>query len=287
MAPKRKTTTAIGSSGTGLPVPVWTSSGPVAERTRGAIREHPHHPSNLDRASGVVRAPGDGPHAANSIDGVGPLAGGTKPSRGIAMPPDGGAAVSKTPTPAPIMRSSQVVRDEQLHPDGDPGRRPGKSPAHPSRDKEGQHARRGTGKNGAQTQGRDRAPSNVVRSRSASRSTQVSPPPMPTEALARAQFLLDCPPAMEKLDERRATIRSLVGVANTDEPRPVGPSGRRSVEPPHASGGRTRGPAATVHSPPPRQPPRVSVRRDDACDNISIASSDPPRPTPSSSRTSP
>ena len=30
-----------------------------------------------------------------------------------------------------------------------------------------------------------------------------------------------------------------------------------------------------MHSPPPRQPPRVSVRRDDACDNISIASSDP------------
>ena len=35
-----------------------------------------------------------------------------------------------------------------------------------------------------------------------------------------------------------------------------------------------RGAAATVHSPPPGQPPRASARRDDACDNISIVSSD-------------
>ena len=80
---------------------------------------------------------------------------------------------------------------------------------------------------------------------------------------------------MEKLDEWRATIRCLVGVANKDEPRLAGPVGRRSVKPPHASGGRVRGVAATLHSPPPRQLPRVSIRRDDACDNISIASSDP------------
>ena len=51
--------------------------------------------------------------------------------------------------------------------------------------------------------------------------------------------------------------------------------GQHSVEPPHASSGGAGGAAATVHSPPPRQPLRVSVRRDDACDNISIASSDP------------
>ena len=51
--------------------------------------------------------------------------------------------------------------------------------------------------------------------------------------LARTQLLLDFPPAAEKLDEWRATIRSLVGVANKDEPRPAGPSSRRSVESPH------------------------------------------------------
>ena len=45
---------------------------------------------------------------------------------------------------------------------------------------------------------------------------------------------LDFPPAAEKLDEWRATIRSLVAVANKDDPRPAGPSGRCSTEPPHA-----------------------------------------------------
>ena len=275
MAPKKKTTTAIGSSGTGLPVPVRTSSGPVAERTRGAAREHPHHPGSPGLVSGVVRTPGDEPHAANSRDGVGPPAGGAGPSRGVVVPPDGGAATSKTPTPAPTARSSQVVRDEQRHPAGDPARRPGKSPVRPSHDEEGQHARRGADGGGERLRGRDAAPSNVVRSRGASRSTQLSPPPTPAEALARAQLLLDFPPAAEKLDEWRATVRSLVGIANNDELRPAGPVGRRSVEPPHASGGRAGGDAATVHSPPPSRPPRVSVRRDDARDDISIASSDP------------
>ena len=104
---------------------------------------------------------------------------------------------------------------------------------------------------------------------------QLSPPPTPVEALARAQLLLDFPLAAEKLDEWRATIRSLIGIANKDEPRLAGPVGRRSVEPPHASGGRDGGNAATVHSSPPHQPSRVSIRRDGAPDDISIASSDP------------
>ena len=65
------------------------------------------------------------------------------------------------------------------------------------------------------------------------------------------------------------------GIANNDELRPAGPVGRRSVGPPHASGGRAGGDAATVHSPPQSRPPRVLVRRDDAHDDISIASSDP------------
>ena len=146
---------------------------------------------------------------------------------------------------------------------------------HHSRDEGGQHARRSASENGTQPPGRDRAPSNVVRSRSAPRSMQLSPPPTLAEALARAQLLLDFPPAAEKLDEWRATIRSLVGVANKDESRLAGPLGRRSVEPPHANGGRTGRAAATVHSPPPRQLPRVPARHDEACDNISIVSSDP------------
>ena len=104
---------------------------------------------------------------------------------------------------------------------------------------------------------------------------QLSPPPTPAEALAHAQLLLDFPPAAERLDEWRATVWSLVGIANKDELRPAGPVGRRSIEPPHASGGQAGGDVATVHSPPPHQPPRVSIRRDDARDDISIASFDP------------
>ena len=104
---------------------------------------------------------------------------------------------------------------------------------------------------------------------------QLSPPPTLAEALAHAQLLLDFPPTAEKLNAWRATVRSLIGIANKDEPRPAGPVGRRSAEPPHASGGRAGGDAATVHSPPPRQPPRVSIRLDHACDNICIASSYP------------
>ena len=177
--------------------------------------------------------------------------------------------------PAPTARSSHGVRDEQRHHTGDPGHRRGKSPVHHLRDEAGQHARQSAGENGTQPLGRDRAPSNVVRSRSAQRSTQLSPPPTPAEALARAQLLLDFPPVAEKLDEWRATIRSLVAVANKDDLRPAGPSGRRSTEPPHAGAGRTEEAAAMVHSPLPRQPPRASARRDDTCDNISIASSDP------------
>ena len=191
------------------------------------------------------------------------------------MPPASGAATSKMPTPASTARSSHGVRDEQHHHAGDPGHRRGKSLVRRPQDEGVQHARRSAGKNGTQPLGRNGAPSNAVRSRSALRSTQLSPPPTPAEALARAQLLLDFPPAAEKLDEWRATIRSLVAVANKDDLQLAGPSGRRSIEPPHAGAGRTGGVAAMVHSPPPRQPPRASARRDDACDNISIASSDP------------
>ena len=70
MAPKKKTITAIGSSGAERPVPVRASSGPVADRTRGAVREHQHHSGSQSLPSGVVRARDDGPHAAKSKDGA-------------------------------------------------------------------------------------------------------------------------------------------------------------------------------------------------------------------------
>ena len=145
------------------------------------------------------------------------------------MPPPGGAATSKTPTPATTARSSHGVRAEQRHHVGDPGHRRGKSPVRHPQDEGVQHARRSAAKNGTQPLGRNGAPSNVVRSRSAPRSTQLSPPPTPAEALARAQLLVDFPPAAEKLAEWRATIQSLVAVANKDDPRPAGPALRRTI----------------------------------------------------------
>ena len=132
MAPKKKTATAIGSLGAERPVPVRTSSGPVADRTRAAVREHQHRPGSQSLASGVVRAPDDRPHVARSKDGAGPPAGGAGPSRGVVVPPPGGAATSRTLTPATIARSSHGVRVEQRHHVGDPGHRRGKSPVrHP------------------------------------------------------------------------------------------------------------------------------------------------------------
>ena len=115
----------------------------------------------------------------------------------------------------------------------------------------------------------------MVRSRSASRSVQVSLPPTPAEALARAQLLLDFPPTTGKLDEWRATIRSLVAVANKDEPSSVEPPDRCSDGVPRTSGRKASVAATTVHSPPPRPVPRTPARRDVAGDEISIASSDP------------
>ena len=105
---------------------------------------------------------------------------------GSSPPPEGDARASKTPTPAPTARSSQAARDERRSHAEDPGRRRGKSPERHSRDVEDLPTRRGAGENGMRPRGRDRAPSDMVRSRSASRSVQVSLPPTPAEALARA-----------------------------------------------------------------------------------------------------
>src|SRR4051812_1807920 len=262
MAPKKNTTVAVGPSEAGHPVPTRASSRLVAERTRGAVREHQHRPSSRSLGGGDVRAPGNGPHAAKSKDGVGPSAGSAGSSRVAAAPPAGGARASKTPTLAPTARSSQAPRDERCDHPEDPGRRRGKSPQRHSRDVEDLPARRGAGEDGMRPRGCDRAPSDMVRSRSASRSVQVSRPPTPAEALARAQLLLDFPPTTGKLDEWRATIRSLVAVANKDKPSPVEPPGRPSDGVPRTSGRKVGGAATMVHLPPPRPVPRTPARRD-------------------------
>ena len=98
---------------------------------------------------------------------------------------------------------------------------------------------------------------------------------MAAEGLVRVQLLLDFPPVAEKLNEWTTTIWSLISFANKDEPRPAGPSCRRSVELVYASGGRTEDAVTMVHSPFPRQQQRPSARRVDAHDNVSTVSSDP------------
>src|SRR3954462_5991967 len=110
MAPKKKMTGAVGLSEAGHPVPMRASSGPVAERTRGAVREHQHRPSSRSLGGGDVRAPGNGPHAAKSKDGARPSVGGAGPSKIAATPPEGDARASKTPAPALTACSSQAAR---------------------------------------------------------------------------------------------------------------------------------------------------------------------------------
>src|SRR4051812_1637555 len=99
MAPKNKTTVTDGPSEDGRPVPTRASSRPVAERTRGAAREHQRHPGSWSLGGGDVRVLGNEPHVAKSKNGARPSAGGAGPSRG-------GAAASKTPTPVPTAHSS-------------------------------------------------------------------------------------------------------------------------------------------------------------------------------------
>ena len=129
MAPKKKTTVAVGQSEAGQPVPMRASSRSVAEKTRGAAREHQHHPSSQSLGGGDVCAPGNGPHIAKSKGGARPSMGGAGPSKVIAAPPEGDTRASRTPTPAPTARSSQAARDERRNHAEDPGHRRGKSPS--------------------------------------------------------------------------------------------------------------------------------------------------------------
>lgn len=110
-----------------------------------------------------------------------------------------------------------------------------------------------TGGSRARPQDHDRAPSNTVRSKSTSRSSHLSSPPTPAKALARAQLLLDFPPAAEKQDGWRSAIQSLIGLANDDKPQQAGPSRWWSTEPMRADGKKTGGGTTTMRSPPQQQ----------------------------------
>src|SRR6187401_736049 len=89
--------------------------------------------------------------------------------------------------------------------------------------------------------GREAAPSNPVRSPSISRSSHRSPPlpSSPAEALARAQLLLDFPPAADKAEDWRATIQSLIAFANNASPQQPATSRPRQVDQAKADGDKT------------------------------------------------
>ena len=129
-------------------------------------------------------------------------------------------AHSKTSASVHAPRPSQEARDQQRHGTHDTMRLLDQDRAGGSRSAQDQHARQHAGTSEARSPGRGTAPSNIVRSPSISRSSHRSPPPpATTEALARAQLLLDYRPTEDKIDGWRATIQSLIGFANGDTPR--------------------------------------------------------------------
>ena len=142
-------------------------------------REHPRHSGDRSKASNIVRIRDDEPHAAGSGGG--------------AALPMGGVATSTALQLAPAPHPSQATRDEQHRIVGASRHHRGKSPMRHSQDAPGRRAHLDAGGSGVRPRDHDRAPSNLVRSQSASRSTWLSPPPTPAEALARVQLLLDFP----------------------------------------------------------------------------------------------
>ena len=124
--------------------------------------------------------------------------------------------VAQTSATIHVPRHSQEAQYQQRHGTCSAIRMIGQDQAGGSRGAQDQHARQRAGTSGARSPGRDTAPSNIVRSPSTSRSSRRPPlpPTTPAEALAQAQQLLDYPPTSDKIDERRATIQSLIGYAN-------------------------------------------------------------------------
>src|SRR3954470_11688146 len=148
-------------------------------------------------------------------------------------------------------RPSQQTTTQQRHVTGGGIRLLGQGQTGGSRD--APDHRPGTSK--AKMPGRDPAPSNAVRSPSISRSSRRSPPlpSTPEEALARAQLLLDFPPAADKAEDWRATIQSLIAFANNDTPQQPATSRPWQDEKTKAGGDKTAGGATTVHSPPQKR----------------------------------
>ena len=151
-----------------------------------------------------------------------------------------------------VPRHSQEAQDQQHHGARSTMRMLDQGQAGGSRGAQDQHARQHAGMSGARSPGRDTAPSNIVRSSSTSRSSRHPPlpPTTPAEALARAQLLLDFPPATDKLEDCRATIQSLISFATGDAPRQPSVSQPRQVSLTRADGDETGGGATTMHSPP-------------------------------------
>src|SRR3954470_13184807 len=171
-------------------------------------------------------------------------------------------------------RPSQEARNQQRHGTHGTIRSLDPDRAGGSQGAQDQHAIQRAGTSVARLPGPGAAPSNIVRSSSTSRSSRRSPPLPATlaEALARAQLLLDYPPAADKLDGWRATIQSLIGFANDDTPRQHSASQPRPVAQARTGGAKTGGGATTLHSPHQRQ--RSPTRRTHH-DNDSTASSNP------------
>jgi hypothetical protein len=206
MPPKKKNPATKLPSTSVLPVPSRTGGGVDVE---GGGLEPPRRSGGPSLASGAARSCGGNPHTAGSRDGAVLPTGGVANSTARRTPPG-------TPAPAQTLRPSQVARDEQRPGTGDLERPHGKTPAHRSQGAQAQHARQAAGGGGARSRDRDGAPSNTLRSQSTSRTSHLSPPPMPAEALARAQLLLDFPPASERMEEWQFTIQSLIGFVNKD-----------------------------------------------------------------------
>ena len=181
---------------------------------------------------------------------------------------------AQTSASVDVPRPSQEAQDRQRHGIRSTIRSLGQDRAGGSRGAQDQHARQHVGTSEARSPGQDTAPSNIVRSPSISRSSHRSPlpPTTPAEALARAQLLLDNPPAEDKIDQWRATIQSLIGFANGDTLRQPSASWPRQDCQARAGGDETGGGATTMHSPPrrPRSPTRWIQ-----LDSDSTASSDP------------
>ena len=173
-----------------------------------------------------------------------------------------------------VPRPSQEAQDRQRHGIRSAIRLLDQDRAGGSRGAQDQHACQRACTSETRSPGRDTAPSNIVRSPSISRSSHRSPlpPTTPAEALARAQLLLDYPPAEDKIDQWRATIQSLIGFANGDTPRQPNTSQPRQDGQARAGGDETGGGATTMQSPPRR--PRSPTRRIHL-DSDSTVSSDP------------